>query len=226
MLSNRPLQSPILVGRDDVLALFEPTVREAAAGRGTTVLIAGEAGIGKSRVVGALVRQAAQAGFLYAKGNLSPQDQLVPLASINDLARSMEPEDFGTLRDDILAIQGGKGGDSLASRRILVHEVAERLASAIDRPTVLAFEDLHWADELSLEVIADLARLAGVHPLLVVANYRPEELPSGSIHREWRARLLTQRHATEVVLDRLSAEQTAQMATLILASGLPAPREV
>ncbi|HEX3264255.1 MAG TPA: AAA family ATPase [Candidatus Limnocylindrales bacterium] len=229
MTSPRLLQSPVLVGRDAVLAAIGAKISEARAGRGQTVLIAGEAGIGKSRVVGTLIRQAQQAGFRYAKGDIAPQDQLVSLASIRDLARSMDRRDFGELGSELLGSQAetaGNGADALASRRIVVHDIANRISGAIDRPTLLVFEDVHWADELTLEVIGELARLGVRKPQLIVAVYRPEELPPGSIHREWRARLLTQRVAEEIVLGRLEAPETAQVATMILGTGLPAPRDV
>jgi DNA-binding CsgD family transcriptional regulator len=226
MPPSRTLQSPVLVGRDPVLTLLAEAIGEARAGTGRTLLIAGEAGIGKSRIVATVMRQAQKAGFRVGKGDIAPQDQLVSFASLYDLARSLGTKEFGQLGPDILSIRGGKGRDSLASRRVLVHEIAERILETIDRPTALVFEDVHWADELTLEVIGELARRGGTRPLLVVAAYRPEELPAGSIHREWRARLLTQRVAAEIVLERLSATETAQVTTLILGTGLPAPRDV
>jgi DNA-binding CsgD family transcriptional regulator/tetratricopeptide (TPR) repeat protein len=226
MTSPQVLESPLLVGRDSVLGQVTRQIEEAKAGRGALLLFAGEAGIGKTRLIRAVLRQAAAAGFRTSKGNLAPQDLLVPLASIGDLARTMRREAFGELGPDLLAMRGGKGGDSLASRRILVHEIADRIVAAIDKPTALAFEDLQWADELSLEVIGELARSARELPLVLVASYRLDELPSGSIHREWRARLLTQRVAEEVQLGRLSHDHTALVITLILGTGLPAPRDV
>lgn len=226
MSQPRSIQSPLLVGRDDMLALGERRTAEAKAGRGRLLLLAGEAGIGKTRLLKAVIRQALLAGFRSAKGDIAPQDSLVPLASIYDMARSMKPSDFGDLGPELLALRGGKGQDSLASRRILIREIAEKIIDAIDRPTVLAFEDLQWADELTLEVIGDLARLAHDRPLLVLAAYRLNELPAGSIHREWRARLLTQRLGEELRLERLSAAETALVTTLILGTGLPASREV
>jgi DNA-binding CsgD family transcriptional regulator len=226
MTLTRVLQSPVVVGRDDVLTLMARKIGEAAAGRGQTILIAGEGGIGKSRIVGTVIRQARQAGFRHAKGDVNPQDQLVSLLSIGDMARTMHESEFGDLGSRLLAAKGGKGGDSLSSRRILVHEVADLFIDGVDKPTLLVFEDVHWDDELTLEVIAEVARHAVARKLLIVATYRPEELPVGSIHREWRARLLTQRLAEEVILGRLSAAETAQMTTLILGTGLPAPRDV
>jgi DNA-binding CsgD family transcriptional regulator len=226
MQTARSLQSPLLVGRDEMLALGERRIAEAKAGRAGLLLLAGEAGIGKTRLLRAIIRQAALAGFRYSKSDIAPQDSLVPLASVYDLARAMEADVFGDLGAELLALRGGKGNDSLASRRILVREIAEKIADAIDRPTVLAFEDLQWADELTLEVIGDLARLCHDRPLLMVGAYRLDELPAGSIHREWRARLLTQRLGEELRLERLSSAETALVTTLILATGLPASREV
>ena len=226
MVTLRSLQSPLLVGRDELLALAERRIAEAKAGRSGLLLLAGEAGIGKSRLMRGAIRHATAEGFRYSKSDLAPQDQLVPLASLRDLARAMEPSDFGTLGQRLIEMQGGKGGDSLASRRILVREIAELVIDAIDRPTLLAFEDLQWADELTLEIIGDLARLGHDRPLFLIAAYRLDELPVGSIHREWRSRLLTQRLAEEVRLERLSRADTALVTTLILGTGLPAPREV
>ncbi len=227
MSEVRPLLSPILVGRDDLLELAERRLLEVAAGHGHLLLLAGEAGIGKTRMLQAILRKAGSAGLRLAKGDLAPQDRQVPLASVLDLARTMRvrPE-FGTLGDDLLAMRGGQGGDNMGSRRLLVRDLADLILTAIDRPTLLAFEDLQWADELSLEVVGELARLGRDRPLLLVGTYRADELPVDSYHREWRARLLSQRLAEEARLSPLTYEQTALVTTLILGTGLPAPREV
>jgi DNA-binding CsgD family transcriptional regulator len=225
MAQPRTLESPLLVGRDDLLTLAEQRIQDARSGRGGLLMLAGEAGIGKTRLRKSIMRQSVLAGFRVAGGDLAPQDNLVPLAAIHEMARSL-PREFGDLGPRLLALHGGKGNDSLASRRILVREVAEAIVDAIDRPTALAFEDLQWADELTLEVIGDLARLGRDKPLLLVVVYRLDELPVGSIHREWRARLLTQRLAEELRLERLSPADTALVTTLILGTGLPASREV
>lgn len=226
MTRTRPTLSPLLVGRDELLVLVDRRISDASAGRGSLLLLAGEAGIGKTRVVGTAIQKARAAGFRVSKGDLSPQDILVPLASIFDLARTMRREAFGDLGPELLHVQGGKGADSLGSRRVLVREIADRILAAIDRPTVLGFEDLQWADELSLEVVGELARGARDLPLLLLGTYRFDDLPLGTIHREWRARLLTQRLAEEVPIERLSLDQTALVTTLLLGTGLPASREV
>ncbi len=222
-----PLLSPLLVGRDDLLDLADRRIAEAVAGRGHLLMLAGEAGVGKTRMLSAILRKAGAAGFRIAKGDLAPQDRQVPLASMLDLAHTMRQlPAFGALGGDLLETRGGQGGDSLGSRRLLVRALADRITGDLDVPTLLAFEDVQWADELSLELIAELARAGRERPLLLVAVYRVDELPMGSNHREWRARLLSQRLAEEARLAPLTYEQTALVTTLILATGLPAPREV
>lgn len=66
--------SPILIGRDDLLDLAERRLEQAAAGRLQFLLLAGEAGIGKSRLLGAIETKARGAGFRTAGGFLAPQD--------------------------------------------------------------------------------------------------------------------------------------------------------
>ena len=109
---------------------------------------------------------------------------------------------------------------------MIVRAAADRILEAIDRPTMLVFDDLHWTDEMSLEVIGELARHAEDRPLVLVAGYRPDEFPADGIHREWRSRILSQRHAEEVRLRPLTIEETAIATTLILGGELPAPRDV
>jgi DNA-binding CsgD family transcriptional regulator/tetratricopeptide (TPR) repeat protein len=115
---------------------------------------------------------------------------------------------------------------AIGSRRLIVRSAADRILEAIDKPTMLIFDDLHWTDELSLEVIGELARHSADRPLFLLGGYRADEFPADSIHREWRARLLSQRHAEEVRLRPLTLDETAVATTLILGGDLPAPRDV
>src|SRR4051794_15393321 len=182
----RPVLSPLLVGRDDVLGRAEGWIAEANQGRGHVLLIAGDAGVGKTRLVRAIARKAVAAGMRWTGGEIAPQDRQVPLASIMEMARSLRDDaGFGSLGADLLAIQGGDGADNLGSRRIFVRAIVDRILDAIDEPTILHFEDLQWADELSLEVIGDIARFAAERPLLLVGVYRLDEMRGAPLHREW-----------------------------------------
>lgn len=222
-----PLQCPLLVGRDDLLDLADRRLADAADGRSQFLLLAGEAGIGKTRFLGAVTRRAAGHGFRIADGALAPQDRTVPGALILDLARTMQKvPSFTQLGRDLLGLPDALDGGEARTRRLLVRGIVDRMADALDYPTLLAFEDLQWADDLSLEIVAELARRVRDRPVLLVGAYRTDELPTGTNLREWRARLLTQRMAEEVRLAPLTLDQTALMTTLILATGLPAPRDV
>ena len=139
----------------------------------------------------AALRKAEARGFRVAGGSVAPQDLQVPLGSIRELATSIRGDKaFGSLSEDLLAIDGRHDGDALGARRLIVRATADRILEAIDRPTFLVFMDLHWTDEMSLEVIGELARHAADKPLLIVCDYRADEFPIDTIHREWRARLL------------------------------------
>ena len=221
------LLCPIIVGRDDLLDLADRRLAEAAAGHGQMLLLAGEAGVGKTRLLDAIRRKARAAGFVEANGAVAPQDRNVPTQLIMDLARTVRGNPvFGTLGGELLAMRANEETDSLGSRRMFVLDGVDRIVAAVDRPMMLDFEDLQWADEISLEIVGELARQTRDLPVLVVGAYRTEELPPGAFFREWRARLIGQRIAEEARLAPLTYEQTALMTTLIFDTGLPAPREV
>jgi len=226
----------VLVGRDDLLALADRRIAEVAADGGRFLLLAGEAGVGKTRLLGAIERRAATAGFRTVRAGAYPSDLQVPGAILIDLARAMQ-------RQPVLADPGARLGRRLEEgalrprpdgahdphrlRRLLVLDVAELLAeSAADRPTALALEDLHWSDDLTLEILEALARRVPDTRLLVIGTYRSDELFPRAPMREWRSRLLGRRQAEEVRLARLSAAETATMTTILVGSGLPAARDV
>jgi DNA-binding CsgD family transcriptional regulator len=220
------LLSPVLVGRDDLVGLAQRRVEEVLAGNGQFILVSGEAGIGKTRLLRAFRDVAIERGFRTANAELAPQDRDVLAASFLDLGRSMRRDPaFGSIGRDLLGIADSQLNAQLARRRDFVMEVVDLLAVSPE-PTLLAFEDLQWADDLSLEILTDLARQTRTMPLLLVGAYRNNEALDGAVLREWRARLVTQRLAEEIRLRRLTREETALMTTLILGTGLPAPRDV
>ncbi len=231
-----PLVCPILVGRDDLLALAERRLEQAAGGRGHVLFLAGEAGIGKTRLLGSIERRAAALGFRVARGGTYPGDLEVPGAVFLELARVMRRTPALAATGEQVALRlasadgvgdGTPDGDAHRRRRLLTLDIADDLAAvAADGPTLLCLEDLHQADDLTLEIVANLARRAVDLPLLVLATYRSDELYPRVPMREWRARLLAQRQAEEARLRRLDLDETATMASVLLASGEPAPRDI
>ncbi len=93
MAENRFL-STLLVGRDELIALATRRLSEVAPGLGHFLFVSGEAGIGKTRLIGEIARMAADRGFRVASARLAPQDHDAPAAAILDIARSLarDPE--------------------------------------------------------------------------------------------------------------------------------------
>ena len=223
----RAVRCPLLIGRDDLLELADRRLEDVVAGRGQFLLLAGEAGIGKTRLLGAIRRKAEARGLAAVVGSVAPQDRDVPAASILDLARSMTRlAPFAELGRQLLDLSDTTLAAEHVQRRRLVMEIVERILTSLPGPAMLAFEDLQWADDLSLEIIGELARRSRDRPLLLTGDYRIEDVPPGTSLRDWRARLITQRIAEEVRLLPLTKSETALVTTLILDTGLPAPREV
>lgn len=164
---------PVILGRDDLLEGMDALIDEAAHGRGRALFLSGQAGLGKTRLIRATIRKAQIAGLRVDGGSVAPQDHQVPLASIREMATGMRGNaDWGDLSEDLLAISGQSSGDALGTRRLIVRAAADRILDAIDRPTMLIFDDLHWADEMSLEVIGELARHGSELPLFLLGGDR------------------------------------------------------
>ena len=223
------IQSPVLVGRDAFLTLMESRLADAAAGAGRVLFVAGEAGIGKTRLLGSLTRRAQSSSFAVARAAAFPGDVqslgglLLDLAS--DLVSAPEPVlgNLGqSLTSRIRAIPAD-AGDAHHRRRLLVQDLADLLVTAEPGiPVLIILEDLHWADELSLDVLGHLAGRVANRPMLIAGAYRSDELYPSLPLRDLRARLLAQRLAEEVRLPRLSLDQTATMTSATLGGPVPA----
>jgi DNA-binding CsgD family transcriptional regulator len=225
------IQSPVLVGRDAFLALFERRLADAAAGSGRLVFVAGEAGIGKTRLLGAVARQARDSGFAVARAAAFPGDVqslaglLLDLASGLVAAREPALGELGRRLTARVRPISGDTGDAHHRRRLLVQDLADLLVTADPGGAVLiVLEDLHWADELSLDVLGHLAGRLAARPVLVAGAYRSDELYPALPMRELRARLVSQRLAEEIRLPRLGLAQTAAVVSAVL--GRPAPAQV
>lgn len=225
------VQSPVLVGRDNQLALLERRLADAAAGDGRLLFVAGEAGIGKTRLLGSAARRAERSGYAVVRAAAFPGDVQSLAGVLLDLASSLtvaeEPplsETGRHLAARVRALPPGRG-DAHHRRRLLVQDLADVIVGAdAGKPLLIILEDLHWADELSLDVLGHLAARLADRPVLLAGAYRSDELFPRLPMRQLRARLVTQRLAEEVRLPRLTLAQTASMTSATL--GRPAPAQV
>jgi DNA-binding CsgD family transcriptional regulator/tetratricopeptide (TPR) repeat protein len=220
--------SPVLVGRDDLLALARRRLDEASTGRGEFLLLAGEAGIGKTRLLASITDDAARSGFAVVRASAFRGDAEIAGALLLDLASDLrrgESENSRHVRDAISRRIREPGGDAdpHRSRRLLVRDLVDAF-SELDHGCrlVVALEDLHWADDLSLEVFEHIAHRLVSRATLVVAAYRSDELYPHTAIREWRQRLVSQRLAEEIRLRRLTRDETAMLASTVLGQAAPA----
>ena len=215
--------SPVLVGRDELLALADRRLEETAAGRGGLLFVAGEAGIGKTRLLASVGRRAHRSGFTVLRAAAFPGDAVasggVLLDLASDLRRAADPSlrEVGTAISRRLREPMSEDEDRHRRRRLLVQDLADALAD-LDSGQRLAvvLEDLHWADQLSLEVIGHLASRLETRATLVLGAYRTDELFERTPMRQWRGRLLGQRLAEEVRLPRLTLAETAVLASTVV----------
>jgi DNA-binding CsgD family transcriptional regulator len=169
------MPSVTLVGRDSEVALLTGLIREVARGRGGSVLIEGEPGIGKSALVRAAVAGAPEAGCQVFWGAGDELGQALPLLPFLDGLRVREPSAnprrntiVQLLRGEVAADRGTDVPAVLAEQLLAL--VAEQCAV---RPTILVVDDLHWADQASITLWGRLARSARQVPLLLVGMMRP-----------------------------------------------------
>ena len=178
-------RSTALLERDGVLAALHGAWTEASRGTGRLVLVAGEAGAGKTTAV-----------ERFCEGIAAP----VLVGACEPL---FTPRPLGPLLD--LLPPDRRDGDAYDA-------VQEILRTLEGRPAVLAIEDLHWADEATLDAVRLLARRVERNPLLVVATYRDDELERTHPLRSVLGRLGTRPSLVRLRVERLSREAVAVLA--------------
>jgi tetratricopeptide (TPR) repeat protein len=157
----------VFVGRARELGELERAVDAARAGSGGTVLVAGEAGIGKSRLASELAGRARVAGFEILLGRAI--DLVGVELPYQPFIEALRP--LGEPRQ----VDEPRGGSQLHVFESTLALLTERAAAA---PVLLVLEDLHWADTSTLDLTVFLAHNLDSRPVLLLATYRADELPS------------------------------------------------
>jgi DNA-binding SARP family transcriptional activator len=219
-----------LIGRTAEVATLRERLTEAWQGRGAIGLLQGEAGIGKSRLVEALIAEAIDAGGQVLLGRAYESEQVLPLGPWVDGFRAGQvvpglegldapwrgqlarlfPE-LGPAARDPADLE-----DYVRLFEAMVRTV-RHLASS--HPLVIALEDLHWADEMTLRLLAFLGRRIFDWPVLVVGTLRIEQMMDAPVLRRTMAQLGHQPRFFSATLGPLSETETVALVRSHLRAG-------
>jgi predicted ATPase len=219
------------VGRTRERARLLHAVESARAGAGALILIAGEAGVGKSRLVEEAAAEARRLGLIVLTGHCVDQQGAPPyLPTIEHLEAAARQGSAETFRQVL-----GENAPEIAKlmpelrvrypdipepvslppeqeRRYLLHGIAEFLErNARATPLMLVFEDLQWADESTLLLVRVLAQRVAQIAVLAVGTYRDTDLKPGCPLAAVLPELLRQRLAEEILLGRLTEQGVASL---------------
>jgi class 3 adenylate cyclase/predicted ATPase len=168
-----------LIGRDEEIGLLQRRWARAQAAEGQVVLVSGEPGIGKSRLVAALealLRDAPHACLRYSCSPYRQDSALFPF--IDQLGRAGAPAEDAILLADLMALPSAPGLSPRQRKARTLAALLRRIEALAQRqPVLMVLEDVHWLDATSgelLDLVVD--RIRGL-PVLLVLTFRPEFQP-------------------------------------------------
>lgn len=201
------LSSQVIVGRQSELDRMRAAFDRAAGGAASAVLLGGEAGVGKTRLLGELTSHVQAAGALVLVGRcVDLRDADMPLLPIAEALAELVP------------LPGAVGGldDAWSGRGpgvALFMPIFERLREAAEStPVVLAVDDVHWADRSTLDLLMFLLARLRDEQITVVATFRSDQLDRRAELRDFVAETGRRPIVDRIELDRLSLAGSPEQA--------------
>jgi DNA-binding CsgD family transcriptional regulator/tetratricopeptide (TPR) repeat protein len=184
-----------LLERESALGSLTGFAGEAQRGNGQFVLVVGEAGVGKSALIEQFERDLPEARWLWGAcdGLFTPR----PLAPLFDIAEELGGELLDRCRDN-------------ADREELFRALLRQLSDT-DKLSVVVVEDIHWADEATLDLLRFIARRIRNTPVLLIATYRDEALAAGGPLRRGLGELVRPDLSSRIELAPLSRDAVGTM---------------
>jgi DNA-binding CsgD family transcriptional regulator/tetratricopeptide (TPR) repeat protein len=183
------------------------------AGRGATALVAGEAGIGKTRLASELSDRARAEGFEVLRGR-----------SIDLVGTELPYQPFVDALGPLRTAPPGDGV-SAGSQLRMFHELAALLVDRADAaPVLLVLEDLHWADTSTLDLVVFLAHIIGDRRVMLLATYRADEATSSTRMRRLAEGVRRSGTAVAVGLGPLTRDELAALLAAREGPAAPAAR--
>jgi class 3 adenylate cyclase/tetratricopeptide (TPR) repeat protein len=224
-----------MIGREEEMAALTRRWERAKSGEGQVVLVSGEAGIGKSRLIHEFREGAADGNAFVRTFQCSPQhtaSALFPLINVMMTSIGLTPDDSAEDKLDKLEAWVGRGSQSLDAmvpvfgvaygidtssryppleaspqrhKQLLMDGLIDRMinASRSNAGCLFVYEDAHWMDPTSLEIVDSYIGRAPGLPVMIIVSYRPE----------FDAPWVGQAHTTLLALNRLSRSQSAALAS-------------
>jgi DNA-binding CsgD family transcriptional regulator/tetratricopeptide (TPR) repeat protein len=219
---DQPIVCPVLIGRGPHLDGILGYIEQARFGRGRVVLVSGEAGIGKSRLVAEAQARVKGGGVRVLRGHCFEPDRMLPYAPLQDLLQAMPIEhspfaiidSLGPVAYDLVpllpdlarslpAVRRGVPLDPEHEKRRLFLALTHLFARhAAVGPLLAVIEDVHWSDDGSLDFVEYLARRIGTDRIVLLLTYRTDEV--GARLSSLLTELDRSRVAAEVRLTRLA----------------------
>jgi ATP/maltotriose-dependent transcriptional regulator MalT len=237
---------PQFIGRREELSWLQERLHGACNGRGGLVLVAGEAGVGKTRLINEVVDRHRRPEIRILEGRCSPFETELSygpfVEAFRGLTRSLTPPGIRTLL-----------GPYASEVSKLLPEVSQALPElqpnpplsppeeksrlfeslylllhrlAAERPLIVTLEDLHWGDPASLELLGFLSYRIRADRALVLATFRLEELPRAEMLRRLREELTRTREAEELTLRPLGPLETDELLEEVFAGVVPTTEEL
>ncbi|MFN0090603.1 MAG: helix-turn-helix transcriptional regulator [Acidimicrobiales bacterium] len=177
------------VGRERELSILESASGEARTGRGWSVVVAGEQGSGKSRLLEEYADQAVAMGATILRGRAFDADGTPPFWMWRTMVETLASASSAGLElfsnhesRDLLGQMANTGPPTVhPSSRLALHHRLSRLFLDVGRmasPLVILLDDLHWADRASVEFFSYLARITVSSSVLLIGSFCPEEAES------------------------------------------------
>lgn len=219
-----------LAGREEELERILFSVEAVEGGAGRVVLLAGEAGSGKTRLAQEVMMRLRERGFMVVAGCCYQRHRSIPYypfldalalayaaapVSVRLQARQRWPQLEWLLPEQVAA--GAEDTSEDLDEQVLLFRAAAGFLTALaeERPLALLLDDLHWADDGSLDLLHHLARQTRGHRVLVLATYRDAD-----ISRDHPLNVLVRELAREGLLERIPVRRLGPEGTSAIVTGI------
>jgi len=228
------VSSPDFVGRGEELDVLTAAYASARAGQSTAVLIGGDAGIGKTRLLDEFSAHTRESGALVVTGVCVPIDGGLPYGPVagilRDIGRQLGDdaatrmlgplaEGLGSAASEFgveAAIGAGRHTEDMAKTRLFESILSAFTKLAAQQPLVVIVDDLQWADSSSAELVTFLVRNLDDAAVLIVGAYRSEDVGADHQLRPWLVELGRHARVTNLHLGGLGQDELTALVGAIL----------